>query len=223
MIWYVVTDIEENYRGSSTFHNHKLVFEKFAQDCCLVLHYKQVNRLLFDEHQPWAICHSGGSASYEDYDVLQTEEYHSCITRWDVPQIGFCGGHQIVATQFGSEIGPMRSLEPGEIDLNPGYSPGQYKEWGMYPVHIIQRDPLFDGLDDTITVQEYHFWEVKELSPDLTLLASSDNCRVQAFVHLEKPVYGTQFHPEQSNEEYPDGFTVVQNFFRIARDYQCNK
>lgn len=219
MIWYVVTDSEENYRSSSAFYYHKFALERIAGDCCLILHYRQANHRLFAEHNPWAICHSGGSAIYDDYDIMQTEAYCSSITKWDVPQIGFCGGHQVIASQFGSRIGPMRPLGPNEPDLNPGYWQGQYKEWGMYPVGIVKADPLFDELGSPIRIQEYHSWEVKELGQKLILLASSDNCRVQAFVHSEKPIYGTQFHPEQSNEYYSDGFKILNNFFRIAREY----
>lgn len=219
MIWYVVTDSEENYRRSSAFYYHKFVLERIAEDCCLILHYKQVNYKLFSEHRPWVICHSGGSSMYDDYDVLQTEDYCSSITQWDVPQIGFCGGHQIISVQFGSKIGPMRLLKQDEPDLNPGYCPGQYKEWGVYPVSIVQNDPLFEGLGPVIKVQEYHSWEVKELGSELVLLASSDGCKVQAFVHSKKPVYGVQFHPEQSSDHYPDGFRILQNFFHIARKH----
>ena len=223
MIWYVVTDTEENYRGSSAFYNHKFTLERIAGDCCFILHYRQVNFELLAEHRPWAICHSGGSAMYEDYDIMQTQDYCSIIAQWDGPQIGFCGGHQVISAQFGSTIGPIRSLREDEPDLSPGYSPGRYKEWGIYPVRITRHDPLFDGLESTIRVQEYHFWEVQELGGELVLLASSDNCPVQAYVHSEKPIYGTQFHPEQSSEHYPDGFIILQNFFRIAREYQTNK
>jgi GMP synthase-like glutamine amidotransferase len=217
MIWYVVTDSEENYKRSSAFYNHKFILEQFSGDICLILHYKQVSRDLFEKHNPWVICHSGGSAMYDEYDVLQTKDYCSCISEWEVPQIGFCGGHQIISTQFGSTIGPLRQLRENEPDLNPWYCPGQLKEWGIYPVHIIKRDPIFEGLGDTIKVQEYHSWEVKELGNELVLLASSENCRVQAFVHSKKPIYGTQFHPEQSSDNYPDGFKILQNFFNLAR------
>ena len=219
MIWYVVTDTEQNYRNHHAFYDHKLVLEKYAQDCCLMLHYSQVTPERFQTHQPWAICHSGGSAMYDEYDVLQHKTYRACITEWEVPQIGFCGGHQILASNFGSEIGPLRALAPGEPDLNPHYCPGQYKEWGVYPVRILREDPLFEGLDSTIRVQEYHSWEVHQLGEQLMLLASSENCRVQAFVHCHKPIYGVQFHPEQANQHYADGFQVLTNFFRIARDH----
>ncbi|MBD3183080.1 hypothetical protein GF312_12365 [Candidatus Poribacteria bacterium] len=219
MIWYIVTDIENTYKNSSSFYFHKLTLEKYSKDRCLILHYKHVNYELYNQQNPWAICHSGGSAMYDDYDVLQTKDYCECIKEWNVPQIGFCGGHQIVSVQFGSKIGPIRNIEEYEPDLNPGYCPGQYKEWGMFPVKVIRPDPLFKGLNKTIRVQEYHSWEVKELASALILLASSENCKVQAFVHSRKPIYGTQFHPEQSNNNYTDGFKVLENFFSIAQGY----
>jgi len=223
MIWYIVTDSEENYKRSSAFYYHKLTLEEFAKDCCLILHYKQVNYDLFLNQKPWAICHSGGSAMYDDYDVLKTEDYCSCIKNWDIPQIGFCGGHQIISVQFGSKLGPIRDLRPNEPDLNPGYCPGQYKEWGVYPVKLLRADPLFDGIDNVIKVQEYHCWEVKELGKELIHLASSENCHIQSFVHLTKPIYGTQFHPEQSSRFYSDGFRILKNFFELSRRYSENR
>ena len=217
MIWYVVTDSQENYRQyAGAFCHHKFTLERLAHDCCLMLHYKQVNRRLLSETCPWAICHSGGSALYDSYDVLEDKAYGECIRRWDIPQIGFCGGSQILATKLGSTIGPMRALREGEADHNPGYHPGQLKEWGVYPVRIVRRDPLFKGLDGTLHVQEYHSWEVKDLGRDLVLLASSEHCRVQVFVQRERLLYGTQFHPEQSHDNYPDGFKMLLNFFRLA-------
>lgn len=218
MIWYIVTDSSDNYtRYIDLFGHHKLRLEQIAHDCCLMVHYKQVNPRLKREARPWAICHSGGSALYDTYDVLEHRAYGECIRHWDIPQIGFCGGHQILATHFGSTIGPMNAVQEDEADHNPTYEPGVYKEWGVYPVHIVRRDPLFRHMGDTIQVQEYHAWEVKELGRDLQLLASSRRCRVQSFVHKDRLVYGTQFHPEQSPESYQDGVKVLRNFFSIAR------
>jgi GMP synthase-like glutamine amidotransferase len=220
MIWFVVTDSAENYEQYiDKFGRHKLTLERIANDCCLLLHYKQVTPGLLKEARPWAICHSGGSAPYSTYDVMEDKPYGECILKWDIPQIGFCGGHQVLATHFGSTIGPMHPVQGGEPDHNPNYMPGIYKEWGIYPVQIMRRDALFKDLGNTLLVQEYHGWEVTSLASDLTLLASSQHCRVQAFVHKDRPLYGTQFHPEQSPEHYPDGCKVLTNFFNLARAY----
>ena len=219
MILFVVTETEEKYRGGAGSHGVKMKLEDRARDRCLVLHYRQLSRKLLGEVRPWAICHSGTGTPFEDYDVLEHRGYRWAIRSFDCAQIGFCGGHQIIAAQFGSDVAPMRPVGADEPDLNPAYHPGHFKQWGVYPVRIVRRDPLFRGLGETIRVQEYHRSEVKRLGRDLVLLASSTDCRVQAFVHRSRPVYGTQFHPEASPESYPDGLKILSNFFRIARAY----
>ena len=219
MILFVVTETEAKYRGGAGPHATKLLLEDRAKDRCLVLHYEQVTRKLLRELRPWAVCHSGRGTPFEDDGVLEARSYRWAIRNFDVAQIGFCGGHQIIAAHFGSDIAPMRPVGPDEPDLNPAYHPGHFKEWGVFPVQIVRRDPLFRGLGESVRVQEYHRSEVKALGRDLVLLASSNDCRVQAFVHRSRPIYGTQFHPEASPENYPDGLRILSNFFRIARAY----
>ena len=91
---------------------------------------------------------------------------------------------------------------------------------GAVPRENPEAGPLVQRLRQVRPRQEYHAWEVKSLGRQLRLLASSDTCRVQAFVHRRRPVYGVQFHPEQSSRKYPDGFKVLRNFFRLARAYR---
>ena len=220
MIFYVVTDTAKQYRKNTIWLAVKHVLADCSGDLCMVLHYKDINSRALTELRPWAVCHSGGSTLYSDYDVLRTAAYRRLVTDCDVAQIGFCGGHQIIATFLGGRIGPMRRLKRGEPDLS-GYQSGQLKEWGQYCVRILRPDPLFKGCGKAVRVQEYHAWEVKTLGRRLRLLASSDTCRVQAFVHRSRPIYGVQFHPEQSSENCPDGFKVLRNFFRLAR--ACRK
>ena len=84
-------------------------------------------------------------------------------------------------------------------------------------MEVIRRDPLFNGLGRIVRVQQFHRSEVKTLGPDLVLLASTRACPGQAFKHRRKPLYGVQFHPEEASENYPDGFRILKNFFRLAR------
>lgn len=34
--------------------------------------------------------------------------------------------------------------------------------------------------------------------------------------HAERPLFGTQFHPEAYDESHSDGRVLLENFFRIA-------
>lgn len=220
MILYVITDTAARYRkdsGAGWFRISRLL-EKLSGAPCLMLHYKQISIDLLAAIRPWAICHSGNTTDFSEYDVLENKKYRQVILDYNAAQIGFCGGHQIMAYFFGSTLGPMRRLKPNEPDISP-YSPGYFKEWGIYPVRIVAKDPLFAGCGNIIRVQEYHRDEVKKLGAPLKLLASSAECRVQAFRHREKPLYGTQFHPEQSPKNFPAGLKILKNFFRIAKNH----
>jgi GMP synthase-like glutamine amidotransferase len=216
MILYIITDTEEKAR-SDNFNRHRWTLEDLSEDVCVGVHFRRVNMGLVDRLQPWAVCHSGSGTPFEEYGLLEHADYRRVIMECRAAQIGLCGGHQAIAHVFGGSLGSMRPLRPEDPDLNPAYHPGFFKEAGIFPVRIVRRDPLFDGLSDVMRVHEAHRDEVKDLGPDLVLLASSDNCRVQAYVHRSRPIYGTQFHPEQATQSYPDGFRILRNFFRIAK------
>jgi GMP synthase (glutamine-hydrolysing) len=70
-------------------------------------------------------------------------------------------------------------------------------------------------LSATPLLYQSHYWEVKKLPDDLVLLASTEECAVQAMRHKECLIYGTQFHPEVHEEQHPDGRRLLTNFFRL--------
>jgi GMP synthase (glutamine-hydrolysing) len=89
-------------------------------------------------------------------------------------------------------------------------------EQGFYPVRIVKDDPLFEGVPDPFVVRQSHYCEVKTLPEAFELLASSEECRIQAMKHKTRLIYSTQFHPEGYVENYPDGRTILCNFFGMA-------
>ncbi len=219
MIVYIVTETADKYQ-TGNWQKQKLVLEEASGDFCLVVHYKQVGLAMLKGIQPWAICHSGSGTPFEEYDILASAGYREVVLESTVPQLGICGGHQLIACLHGAMLGRMRKIRRGDADHNPKYHPGEYKEWGVYTVHILERDPLFRGLGRKFRVQQFHRSEIKGLSRDFKVLASSPDCRIQAYVHRQRPVYGVQFHPEEWSEAYPDGRVILRNFFHLAASRQ---
>ena len=80
----------------------------------------------------------------------------------------------------------------------------------------MQRDPLFKGLPEEIVVRQSHAFQVMQVPAEFELLASTPECKVQAFKHRQRLVYGTQFHPEVNNDDHPHGRVIIGNFFRLA-------
>lgn len=115
------------------------------------------------------------------------------------PVIGICFGHQLMARTFGEEIVVMDS-----------------KYEGYYIVKKVKDDTLFDGLDEKFFVTESHEEMVRDLPSDFILLADSPNCHIEIMRHQVYPLYGVQFHPERFDEKHPAGYTILENFFKVA-------
>jgi len=62
-----------------------------------------------------------------------------------------------------------------------------------------------------INVFESHRYEISKLGNQLHSLASSKSCKYEVIKHNELDIFGTQFHPEMSN----DGQSVIQAFLSI--------
>lgn len=212
MILYVIMETAEKYL-SGNWHRPRLTLEQASGDYCLMIHYKQLNVKMLSLLRPRAIVYSGTSTPFEEYDVRQSRNYRKVVMTSMIPQLGICGGHQLASEFFGCTLGTMHRIQENEADHNPKYHPGEYKEWGIYPVTVLQKDPLFAGLGKVVRVQQFHRSEIKRIGRDIEVLARSLACQVQAFRHRTRPFYGVQFHPEEACEGYPDGFKILHNFF----------
>ena len=180
---------------------------------CLVVHYSQVTRKDLDNANIKAILIS---ARKKRLSKEGDDEFFAFIRETRIPTLGSCGGHELIVQAYSGKIAKMRPLRPGEKDPNPDYWPGTFKEWGFQKIRVVKKDPLFDGLPDEPVVREFHSWEITELPDCFEVLASTDECKVEALRHKEKPMYGTQFHAELYDEKHPDGRAILQNFLRIA-------
>ncbi|MBD2328327.1 glutamine amidotransferase [Alkalinema sp. FACHB-956] len=160
-----------------------------------------------------------------------TAEWLQIVAEKQIPTIGICYGHQLLAYALG-----------GKVDFNP-----KGREVGTIAVTLqpaAQTDPLFRGLPDTIAVQLSHRQAVLELPEQVEWLASSAMAENQAFRYGEV-VWGTQFHPEfdrhitqayteyareglqaegfnadeiyHSIQETPIGLEIMQRFAAIVR------
>ncbi len=180
---------------------------------CIMVHFTEVRGDDLDRGCVKAILITGRSKVVSrDLDAT----FHPLIRNTQIPIFGFCGGMQLIGQAYSVKVERLRKLRAGEKDPNPRYHPGQFKEWGFLPVRIVQRDPLFEGLPEEIVVREAHAFHVVQVPAEFELLASTDECKVQAFKHRQRLVYGTQFHPEVNNDDHPHGRVIVGNFFRLA-------
>jgi len=133
----------------------------------------------------WIITGSPCSVYNCEAWMVNLEEEMKNIQSSQIPVLGICFGHQLIAKCFG-----------GTVELNP-----QGWELGAYPVQFTaagKKSQLFSGMEENAIVYESHQDSVTVL-PENAIELAKNNKGNQAFM-IHDNFYGVQFHPEFSWE-----------------------
>ncbi|MCK8060038.1 MULTISPECIES: gamma-glutamyl-gamma-aminobutyrate hydrolase family protein [unclassified Fusibacter] len=166
---------------------------------------KDIDFIIFDHNQPInlssktvisGIILSGGKGN--PFEPLNLTTNFIALMNFDVPIIGFCLGHEIIASAYG---GRVKKLSEHHLKKEP--------------IKIVKADdPIFEGIEEeSILLQKRHNFYVSELPPDFEVLGTSDTCAFEIIRHGTKPIYGFQSHPEVSG---PIGITIIENFLKLC-------
>lgn len=171
-------------------------------------HYTDVSLGRVRELAPSHIILSGQSHPWALYTPEALAGVFEVIQQAEQPILGICGGHQQIALSYGSTLGIMNRIAPGE-----GYE-GALKERGFYDVET-DGEAIFAGLPRKLSVWHSHYEEVRELPRNFKVTASNETCRIQAMRHTSRPLFSVQFHPELFDEVHPQGRRIVENFLNL--------
>ncbi len=119
---------------------------------------------------------SGGPSSVYDTNA---PKFNQQILELNIPILGLCYGHQLIAQTVKGKV-----------------EPAACKEYGITYVTIDKAIGVLKSLDQKETVWMSHGDTVFALPPDFEVLAHTESCPVAAFKHREKPIFGLQWHPE---------------------------
>jgi anthranilate synthase/aminodeoxychorismate synthase-like glutamine amidotransferase len=117
----------------------------------------------------------------------------------EVPMLGVCLGHQVIAEALGAEIVRAR------IPIHGHASQVEHDGSGV-----------FDRIPSPLAVGRYHSLVVEpdSLPRSLRATAWTADRVLMAFQHKHLPVFGVQFHPESVLTEH--GYDLLANFLRLA-------
>ena len=102
--------------------------------------------------------------------------------------LGICYGAEILALTLGGTIRKISALQKG-----------------VESVQIMKENSI---CNDTIDIFESHRYEISKLPSVLISLARSKNCKNEIIQYKERSIFGTQFHPEMSQ----DGNDLIEKF-----------
>lgn len=117
----------------------------------------------------------------------------------NIPILGICLGHEILAYAAGGEVSRADGLKAGFIEISHN------SNW------------IFNKIYNPLTVFQYHFNEVVRLPGCAEILAESEGCRIQAFKIKDKPCFGIQFHPEISLQKSIGILIKRKEFLELKR------
>lgn len=138
---------------------------------------------LDDYHAVWVMGGPMNVADEADYPWLVTEKQwiRRVVQAEQIPYMGVCLGAQLLADALGGAVGAMSAPEVGLGSVYLTKPAGEH--------------PLFQGLPQQFVALHWHGQEVQRLPAQGLLLASSDQCRVQAY-SVGNYAFGIQFHSE---------------------------
>lgn len=142
-----------------------------------------------DRH-PLGIILSGGPASVYAPDAYGIDD---ALLDLDIPVLGICYGHQLIAASLGGTVERNDIAEYGSADLTASGS-----------------SALFKGLPDEQTVWMSHRDAVVAAPDGFTVTATTADSPVAAMEAPDRGLYGVQFHPEVAHT--PRGQEMLEHF-----------
>ena len=169
----------------------------------------QINPRTLNNNRYAGVILSGSELSFSA-NIREKPTLMQLLTETQIPILGICFGCQALGVTFGGEL---RSYIDAAVR-------------GTNRVQVVENDLLFHGwnVGDEIMVDESHRDYLVNLPKEFKKLATSPSCEYEAIRHVDKLLWGVQFHPERPVElplgKKNHGFKILENFVQISKLFQ---
>lgn len=149
-----------------------------------VLPYNKLNNSDLNNYDSFIL--SGRRKNNREMNVINSKIIKHAINK-KKPLLGICYGAEILTLTLGGTIKKSNPLR------------------GTQEVIILEKNPLCEG---KIDVFESHNYEISRIPEPLKKLATSNTCSNEIIWLTNSNIFGTQFHPEMTN----DGKNIIEKF-----------
>lgn len=186
--------------------DHYDSFSNMIADYCkvitgeyIMLKTDQISSSTLKEINPSSIIIGPGPGHPSDLELLATKELIKDSIQSQIPILGVCLGHQLIAEIFGAKIVKANNICHGIIS--------KIKHNSSF---------IFKTLPQSFNVTRYHSLIIEHESLSNTVLkitALTAQNEVMAIQHQSLPIFGVQFHPESVTTDY--GKEILENFLNV--------
>ena len=144
----------------------------------------------------------------EDYPWLAKEKatIREVVVERNMPYLGFCLGHQLLADALGGEVGMASVPEIGVLDIDK--------------TGVGANSPFFQDIPNRIKSLQWHSAKVIREPENATVLASTDVCAVQA-MSVGTHALSVQFHIEITPATVNEWGSIPA--YKSALEKQCGE
>jgi len=148
---------------------------------------------LQEKHPKGMILSGGPSSVYDIGAPVLPAEFYAFIATHQIPLLGLCYGHQLIAQAY-----------QGKVEAH------EEKEYGKTELTVKRRDHIFKNLAEQEIVWMSHGDQVAQLPPGFEVFGTTETCPIAAFGNIQDQIYGFQFHPEVQHTVH--GTQILRNF-----------
>ena len=157
----------------------------------------QINSTILAEIKPSHIIIGPGPGHPSDIELIATKELIRQAINLNIPLLGICLGHQLIAEIYGARIVRAKQICHGIISK----------------ITHNQSSTILDNLPLSFEVTRYHSLLIENTSiidKEIRISAETDSGEIMSIHHPKLPIYGIQFHPESITTQY--GKQLLENF-----------
>lgn len=134
----------------------------------------------------------------------------------DIPVLGICRGMQALNVFCGGSLIQDIPSEHGFSVIHQLEKP----DIAFHSLTVEKSSPLSDAMGfGTHTINSYHHQAVKNVAPDFSVCAVSEDGIIESIYHKNKKfVLGVQWHPERDHETATENKKILEKFIKICLD-----